>query len=93
MLIKIKNIKKEFYSDEISTKVLHGISFDIQKGEFVSIMGPSGSGKSTLMHILSFLDKASSGEYFFEGKDVSKFSDDRLADMRSKKEMCIRDRI
>jgi putative ABC transport system ATP-binding protein len=85
MLIKIKNIKKEFYSDEISTKVLHGISFDIQKGEFVSIMGPSGSGKSTLMHILSFLDKASSGEYFFEGKDVSKFSDDRLADMRSKK--------
>jgi len=85
MLIKIRNIKKEFYSDEISTKVLHGISFDIQKGEFVSIMGPSGSGKSTLMHILSFLDKASSGEYFFEGKDVSKFSDDRLADMRSKK--------
>lgn len=85
MLIKIRNIKKEFYSDEISTKVLHGISFDIQKGEFVYIMGPSGSGKSTLMHILSFLDKASSGEYFFEGKDVSKFSDDRLADMRSKK--------
>lgn len=85
MLIKVKDLKKEFLGKEISTKVLHGISFNVQKGEFLSIMGPSGSGKSTLMHILSFLDKATSGEYIFEGKDVSKFSDDKLAQMRSLK--------
>ncbi len=85
MLIKVKDLKKEFLGKEISTKVLHGISFNVQKGEFLSIMGPSGSGKSTLIHILSFLDKATSGEYIFEGKDVSKFSDDKLAQMRSLK--------
>jgi len=67
------------------TKVLNGVSFNIEKGEFVSIMGPSGSGKSTLMYILSFLDKLSSGEYFFDDQNVSNLDDDKLAEMRNNK--------
>ena len=85
MLIKIRELKKEFINGEVSTKVLSGLSFDIEKGEFVSIMGPSGSGKSTLMHILGFLDKASHGLYSFEDEDVSKLTDDKLAEKRAKK--------
>lgn len=61
------------------------MSFDVEKGEFVAIMGPSGSGKSTLMQLLGFLDKPTEGNYLFEGKDVQKFSDDELADIRNKK--------
>ncbi|MFA5169273.1 MAG: ABC transporter ATP-binding protein [Candidatus Paceibacterota bacterium] len=85
MLISVKSLKKDFFNDEVVTPVLKGVTFDIDKGEFVSIMGPSGSGKSTLMHILSFLDKPTGGTYFFEGRDVSQLSDDELAEMRSKK--------
>jgi len=84
-LISIKNIKKQFETGEVVTKVLHGIDLDIDKGEFIAIMGPSGSGKSTLMHILGFLDTPSSGEFLFNGTDVSGLSDDELAEMRSKK--------
>jgi len=85
MLISVKNLKKCFNEGELVTKVLKGISFDIAKGEFVSIMGPSGSGKSTLMHILGFLDNLTAGKYYFEDKDVSKLSDNELARMRNKK--------
>ncbi|GMX58476.1 MAG: ABC transporter ATP-binding protein [Candidatus Microsyncoccus archaeolyticus] len=85
MLISVKDLKKEFRVEDVVTKVLNGVSFDIEKGEFISIMGPSGSGKSTLMYILSFLDKPTSGEYFFDGKNVSHLDDDKLAEMRSSK--------
>jgi len=86
MLIKIRNLKKEYVSDsDVATKVLHGISFDIEKGEFVSIMGPSGSGKSTLMHILGLLDRLTSGVYEFEGENVNELSDNQLASFRNKK--------
>ena len=85
MLISVKNLKKDFVNGEVVTSVLKGISFEIEKGSFVSIMGPSGSGKSTLMHILSFLDKPTSGDYIFEGKNIKNLSDDDLADMRSRK--------
>lgn len=85
MLISVKDLKKDYYNDEVVTPVLKGVTFDIRKGEFVSIMGPSGSGKSTLMHILSFLDKPTGGKYLFEDRDVSELSDDELAEMRSKK--------
>jgi len=85
MLISVKNLQKDFINDDVVTSVLKGVTFDIEKGEFVSIMGPSGSGKSTLMHILSFLDKATGGTYNFETRDVSKLNDDELAEMRSKK--------
>lgn len=83
MLIEINNLKKEYATGEVVTKVLHGISFQIQKGEFVAIMGPSGSGKSTLMHIIGLLDRLTSGEYLFEGKDVTKMDDDELARFRN----------
>ncbi len=85
MLITIKNISKEYESGEATTKVLCDISFNIEKGEFVSIMGPSGSGKSTLMHILGLLDRQTTGTYLFEGEDVSKFDDDELANFRNEK--------
>ncbi len=85
MLINVKDLKKEFTTDEVVTKVLHGLSLTIDKGEFVSIMGPSGSGKSTLMHILGFLDRATSGVFEFEGKDVISLSDDDLARFRNEK--------
>ena len=81
-LIEIKNLCKEYVNEEVKTPVLHDLNFKIEAGEFVAIMGPSGSGKSTLMHILSFLDKLTSGEYFFNGKDVSHFTDDQLAEKR-----------
>ena len=73
----IHNIYKHFETDEVVTKVLHGISFEISHGEFVAIMGPSGSGKSTLMHILGFLDRPTSGEYIFEGENITEFNDNR----------------
>ncbi len=85
MLINVKNLKKDFVNGEVVTSVLRGVSFDVERGTFVSIMGPSGSGKSTLMHILSFLDKPTSGDYLFEDKDIKSLSDDELAEMRSKK--------
>jgi len=84
-LINIENLHKTFENEEVKTHVLRGVSFDIDKGEFVSIMGPSGSGKSTLMHILGFLDRATSGLYEFEGRDVTKLEDDDLALMRNEK--------
>ncbi|QQS60752.1 ABC transporter ATP-binding protein [Candidatus Falkowbacteria bacterium] len=85
MLMNIKDLKKEYTTGEVVTKVLHGLSFTIAKGEFVSIMGPSGSGKSTLMHILGFLDRATSGVFEFEGQDVTSLSDDDLARFRNEK--------
>jgi len=85
MLISVKNLKKDYISGEVVTQVLRGLSFDIEKGEFVSIMGPSGSGKSTLMHILGFLDRPSKGEYIFDGQNVTNLKDDELALMRNEK--------
>ncbi|HOZ56393.1 MAG TPA: ABC transporter ATP-binding protein [bacterium] len=85
MLIDVKNLRKEYCAEEVVTKVLHGLSFSIEKGEFVSIMGPSGSGKSTLMHILGLLDRLTSGDYFFEDKDVTKLDDNELAILRNEK--------
>ncbi len=69
----------------METTALKGVSFKIEKGEFVSIIGPSGSGKSTLMHILGALDTPTSGEYFLDGHEVSKLSDDELSEMRRNK--------
>lgn len=84
-MIEVRNITKTYDSGETSFQALKGVSFDIQDGEFVAIMGPSGSGKSTLMHILGALDTPTSGTYFLDSKDVSKMSDDSLADIRREK--------
>lgn len=84
-LIKVENLKKNYVNDEVVTHVLHDISFQIDEGEFVAIMGPSGSGKSTLMHILSFLDRPTSGHYHFEGKNTISFDDNYLAKLRNER--------
>jgi len=84
-MIECKNIAKIYKSGEVETHALKNISFKIDDGEFAAIIGPSGSGKSTLMHILGCLDTPSSGEYIFKGKDVSKLSDDELAELRRNK--------
>lgn len=83
-LINIKKLKKEYVTGDVVTPVLEDINFKIDQGEFVAIMGPSGSGKSTLMHILSFLDRASSGIYEFKGQDIKDFNDNYLAELRNK---------
>ncbi|KKP57619.1 MAG: ABC transporter, ATP-binding protein [Candidatus Moranbacteria bacterium GW2011_GWF1_34_10] len=84
-MIECKNIKKIYINGDVETIALKGISFKIEKGEFVSIIGPSGSGKSTLMHILGALDTPSDGEYFLDGSEVSKLDDDELSDLRKNK--------
>jgi len=81
-MIEIRNITKTYNSGGEPFQALKGVTFTIDEGEFVAIMGPSGSGKSTLMHILGALDIPTSGIYLLNGKDVSKFSDDELADIR-----------
>lgn len=84
-MIECRNIKKTYSNSGNETVALKGISFVIHDGEFVSIMGPSGSGKSTLMHILGALDAPTGGEYFLDGKNIAKFSDDELAEIRRDK--------
>ncbi len=84
-LIVADNITKIYGAEGVITPVLHGISFVIEEGEFVSIMGPSGSGKSTLLHILGLLDRPTSGTYFFAGENTARLSDDVLAFNRNQK--------
>lgn len=84
-LIHIENLKKSYLNEGVATSVLHGVDFKMDKGEFVAIMGPSGSGKSTLMHILSFLDRPTSGLYEFEGVDTKSFDKDYLAQLRNER--------
>ncbi len=82
-LIEIIDMGKTYVLGDLKTTVLSDINFNIEAGEFVSIMGPSGSGKSTLMHILGLLDRPSTGHYFFGGKDVTKMDDEELAGLRN----------
>ena len=84
-MIEVTNITKTYTSGGEPFKALKGITFTIEDGEFVAIMGPSGSGKSTLMHILGALDTPSSGSYKLDGKKVSEMSDDELAQIRREK--------
>jgi len=84
-LISFSHISKIYQSGEVEVKALDDISFEVEKEEFVAIMGPSGSGKSTLMHILGLLDRPSSGKYYLEEMDTAKFSDEELAKIRNKK--------
>jgi len=85
MLIKIEDLHKDYKTGDLVTPVLHGLNFDIERGDFVSIMGPSGSGKSTLMHILGLLDRVTVGKYYLEGIDVTGLDDVQLAKLRNQK--------
>ena len=84
-LIKVENIKKNYLVGDMKLNILKGINLEVEKGEFVAIMGPSGSGKSTFMNILGCLDIPSSGRYILDGVDVSKMNPDQLAEIRNKK--------
>lgn len=84
-MIDLKNINKSFYLGGETIKALDNISFKVEKGEFVSIIGPSGSGKSTLMNILGLLDVPDSGEYDLDGVNVSKAKENELAEIRNNK--------
>ena len=85
MLIEVENLGKVYTMGSVKVHALRGVSFSIEKQEFVSIMGPSGSGKSTLMDILGCLAKPTSGTYLLEGTEVANVSDNRLAGIRNKK--------
>lgn len=82
-IIELKDIKKTYFMGKSGVTAVNGVSLTICPGEFVAIMGPSGSGKSTLMHLLGFLDRPDSGEYYLAGKDITKLTDDQLALLRN----------
>ncbi len=84
ILIELSGITKIYNTGKVSVRALDRVSFKVNSGEMLSIMGPSGSGKSTLMHIIGFLDRPSDGEYFFKGQDTTRFSDEELARIRNK---------
>jgi putative ABC transport system ATP-binding protein len=82
-LIQLQDITRKYVMGTETVHALRGVSFSIEKNEYVALMGPSGSGKSTLMNILGCLDTPSSGEYWLNGKDVSKMTDNELAAVRN----------
>ena len=83
-LIKLRNISRKYIMGSEEIKALQSISLDINKNEYIALMGPSGSGKSTLMNIIGCLDSPSGGEYFLKNKDVSRLSDSELATIRNR---------
>ncbi|MDD3532397.1 MAG: ABC transporter ATP-binding protein [Candidatus Shapirobacteria bacterium] len=84
-VIEASNLSKVYRTDGLTVTALSDVSFTVNQGEFVSIMGPSGSGKSTLMHILGTLDLPTSGVYRLDKEDITKLSDDELAEVRNRK--------
>jgi len=85
VLIQLVNLTKTYHVGESEVRALRGVSYTIRAGDFLAILGPSGSGKSTMMNIIGCLDKPDSGQYLFEGAEVSKLDKNELARMRNKK--------
>ena len=83
--IEAHDIRKVYQMGEVEVEALRGVSFTIQRGEVIAIMGPSGSGKSTLMNTLGCLDRPTTGEYILDGEPVASLTDDQLADIRNRK--------
>jgi putative ABC transport system ATP-binding protein len=84
-VIEARDLTKVYIMGEVEVQALRGVSFTIQRGEVVSIMGPSGSGKSTLMNTLGCLDRPTAGDYFLDGESVATLNDDQLANIRNRK--------
>ena len=84
-MLEIKKVKKIYQMGKVKVEALRGVSFYIDKGEFVAIIGPSGSGKSTLMHIIGCLDHPTEGSFIMEGEDIGKVNDNKLAEIRNKR--------
>jgi putative ABC transport system ATP-binding protein len=84
-VIQVKDLKKIYKLGIVEVHALDGVTFDIQRGEIIAIMGPSGSGKSTLMNLLGCLDRPTSGVYTLDGEEVSRLNDDQLANIRNRK--------
>jgi putative ABC transport system ATP-binding protein len=84
-MISMKGISKNYEMGDAMVHALRGLDLEVEKGEFMSIVGPSGSGKSTLMNLIGCLDRPSEGEYYLDGEKVSELNDDELAHIRNKK--------
>jgi len=84
-IIQLENLIKTYHVGETEVRALRGVSYRVEEGDFIAIMGPSGSGKSTLMNIIGCLDRPTSGRYFLEGEEVSTFDRDKLARIRNQK--------
>lgn len=82
-VLRLENVHRAYFAGDTVTHVLHGISFNVEEGEFVAVVGPSGSGKSTLLNILGCLDVPTAGRYFVEGIDTAAFDEDTLAELRA----------
>src|SRR6187397_931415 len=85
IVMSVRDLTKTYQVGDIEVKALRGASLDVHRGEFVCVTGPSGSGKSTFMHIIGCLDRPTGGQYFLDGKDVSRMSKDELAGIRNTK--------
>lgn len=85
MILELKNIYKEYIQGKMNVPVLKNVDFSMEEGEYVAIMGPSGSGKTTLMNIIGCLDQPTQGQFFLDGEDVSKCTENQMSDIRLRK--------